>query len=251
MTRRVARLAAVLAALVALVFVIGASIAVAHPGHSHSDGRIPGQPDFQRIGKVEVRFHPELRSYSYKRGPSETPMWFHLDDEVSSRSGETSLPTTEEPVQCTATGHRIRVMYAYPIGGAPPPSQVSAIRGYVRRMASKIHNESLRSSNNEIAMKMRVQCNAYGEVDLVGFTSSNSASEIFANVEEMFGAPSGASAVKYLVFYYGSGPGGCCGGGVAQARRDEDKSSSDSVTSSSNDNRVKSSTGVVYGGGWS
>jgi len=240
------------ATFVALIFAINASAAMAHPGHPHNDdGRIPGQPDFQRIGKVEVRFHPELGSYSYKRGPNETPMWFHLDDEVASRSGETSLPATEEPVQCTATGHRIRIMYAYPTGGAPPANQVSEIRGFVRRMASKILSESLRSSDNERGLKMRVECDANGEIKLVGFTSSNSSSEIFTRVDELFGAPSGAGAVKNLVLYYGVGPGGCCGGGVAQAHRDEDKSSSDSVTSGSNDNRVKSATGVVYGGGWS
>ncbi len=249
MGKCIARLAA---ALLVLIFGISAPVAVAHPGHDHSsDGRIPGQPDFERIGKAEFQFHPNAHSYTYKRGPNVPPLWFHTHDVAESRSGETLLPTTEEPIVCTGSGHRIRIFYSSEASYTPTPLREQEIRTAVRRMASKILSESMRSSGNAKGLKLPVECDGTGEIRIQGFKSSGDVSEVFQIVDDFFGAPSGAGSVKNMVFYDGKDPNGY--GGYGAAADDDDKSSSDGFPYPLNNNlnRVLSASAVVYGPyGW-
>jgi hypothetical protein len=212
----------------------------AHPGHNHASDRIPGERDFQRIGKVEVRFHPEKGSYSYKR-PGEPPLWFHRDvPSVNLIGGDYDLPTEEEPVVCATTGHRIKILYgraSYP--ATPTPAEVDAIRLSVRRMNWKILSESLRSSGNTRALRMRVDCNASGQINVWSITAFATPSNIWEELEDEYGYPSGSESVKNLVFYDG---GGASASGVAQMANDSIKSNSDFA----NGSRSRTSSGVVY-----
>jgi hypothetical protein len=233
--------------LVVLILIIGTPFAMAHSRQSGEDGRIPGQPDFRRIGKAEIQFHPNVGAYTYKRGPNAPPMWFHVDDILGARASETSLPTTQEPIVCTQTGHRIRVMYSSAGSFTPSAERAQEIRTSIRRMASKILSESLRSSGNARGLRMAVECDESGEIRIQGFKSSGDVEEVFGTVDSFFGAPSGANSVKTVVFYDGEDPDGAAAG-YGLSYDDDDKSSSDSypVPLGQNNNRVLSASAVVY-----
>ncbi len=248
MTKRIARS---MVALVVLALATSTSTATAHFGHSHDDGRISGQPDFQRIGKVEIRFHPNAHAYTYKRGPNAPPLWFHIDS-AASRSSEISLPTTQEPVVCTETGHRIRIMYSSEASYTPSPEKAEKIRTVVRRMASKILSQSFLSSANTRGLRMAVECDANGDIRIQGFKSSGDAQEVFGWVDSLFGNPIGANSVKTLVFFDGEDPHEEAAG-VGQVYDDDDKLSSDTINpylTDINENRVFSAVAVVYSGYW-
>lgn len=237
-------------ALIALIFSVAAPTVTAHPGHGHAgDGRIPGQADLERIGEAEVRFHPKAREYTYKRGPNAPPMWFHPDSISAGEGAGVALPTTEEPVLCTGSGHRIRVMYASAATATPSPLHAGQIRTVVRQMASKILSESMRSSANTRGLRMAVECEANGDIRIQGFKSSGDVDEAFDAVDNLFGEPSGANAVKNLVFYAGSDPSGKAAG-YGLRYDDDDKSSSDTDFFGGNFNRILSTSAIVYAPYW-
>jgi hypothetical protein len=230
--------------LMAVLFAVLTPKAAAHPGHDHgNDGRIPGQPDFKQIGKVEVRFHPEKRSYSYTR-PNEPPLWFHRDEFPAEPGGGYLLPSDEEPVVCATSGHRIKILYGAPTSRATPTEEeVEAIRSFVRRMNWKILSESLRSSGNTRALRMRVDCDANGQIKVWPFiVAVGNPSQVFARAEEVYGYPSGAESVKNLIFYNGSDSSEDPAAGYGQMANDSIKSSSDSA----NGSRSRTSSAVVY-----
>jgi len=239
--------------LVVGLLIASAPLALAHSleHRSSDDGRIPGKPDSWRVGKAEIRFHPNAHEYTYKRAPNVPPLWFHIDSTVEARAAETALPTTEEPILCRTTGHRIRVFYSSATSSSPSESAESQIRLAIHRMASKILSESFHSSGNTRGLQMPVECDSNGQIKITGFKSSGDASEVFSLVDNTYGAPYGAESVKNVVFYDGSDPNKVAAG-VGQRADDEDKSSSDAYPFplGQNNNRVLSASAVVYAPYW-
>lgn len=240
MRQRVARAAA----LAMLVFVILVPSALAHPGHSHGEGRIPGEPDFRRLGQTEIRFHPDKREYSYTR-PNEPPLWTHIDEISASHGAGYSLPATEEPVVCATSGHRIRIIYATD-SNVWTTKKEEAIRKIILRMNSKILYESVRSSSNARALRMRVDCFSNNKIRVFLLSSPYDHNELWDRVDDELGAPGGADAVKNLIFHDGSDPDAA---GWGQRSNDSDKSSADCCFFV-NSSRVQSSSAVVYTGSW-
>jgi len=232
--------AAVLSVLICVVVSVGAS---AHPGHVHGDGRIPGQPDFQRVGRVVIRFHVDRAAYSYER-PDGPPLWFHRDEAPALVGGHLALPTEQEGVVCATSGHRIRIMYAGPTSATLTPEEASAIRNYVQRMNWKVLSESVRSSGNTRALKMRVDCTPGGTINIWSFVSAfASPSQVWGRAEDVYGYPTGADSVKNLIFVDADDPSGDAAG-YGQMANDSIKSDSDSA----NGSRSRTSSAVVYKG---
>ncbi len=240
MSQRIARSMA----FILLLSITLVPAALAHPGHSHETGRIPGEPDFRRLGKTEIRFHPEKREYSYKR-PNEPPLWMHIDDISPWEGGYYALPDTEEPVSCATSGHRIRIIYATDDNVWTTKNE-EAIRKAILRMNSKILYESTRSSANTRALTMRVDCFPNNKIRVFYISSSYDHNELFDRVDDELGAPDGANAVKNLIFHEGSDPDAA---GWGQRSNNSSKSSSD-IPFISNPSRTQSSSAVVYAGYW-
>jgi hypothetical protein len=229
--------------LALLVLAIVAPTVWAHPGHSHGDGRIPGEPDFRRLGQTEIRFHPEKREYSYKR-PGEPPLWMHVDDFPIDPGGNWGLPTSEEPVACATSGHRIRIIYAT-AGNVWTTEKEEAIRKFVLRMNSKILYESARSSSNTRALRMRVDCFGNNKIRVFLLQGPGDHSDLFDHVDDELGSPDGAGAVKNMIFFDGSDPDGKAGWG--QRSNDSLKSSYDEGGALfTNGSRAQSSSAVAY-----
>lgn len=251
---RPALTAALTTTLIALLFGAWATMAVAHTGHGSGDGRILGKPDVQRIGNAEVRFHSDTRSYTYRRNAQEPPFSFHTHP-VAATGASYDLPTSEEPIVCTTTGHQIRVMYATTASPATPSAGTAAtIRSIVRRMNWKLRSESIESSTDDVAtarlLRMRVQCDGAGEIRIHELPVSNGdVSHIFGRADSVFGAPTGADSVKNLIFFDGRDPGGAAGyGGVYD---DDRKSNSEGAVLGGtliqgNENRYRTTSAVIY-----
>jgi hypothetical protein len=228
--------------LTAIVFAALASGAAAHPGHSHGDGRIPGFPDFKRVGDEVFRFHPEKGLYSHKR-PGGKPSWFHADFPPAAEGFTYDLPTSEEPVVCATSGHRIRVVYSSTANPATPTTtQINGIRSIVRRMNWKIVYEAVRSSGGARALRMRVDCDAGGQIKIYTLTAQSGYIYDIWTADNSLGEPTGANAVKNLIFFDGADPFGAWGYG--DALNDSLKSSSDASTG--NDNRIRTTSATVY-----
>ena len=116
--------------------------AAAHPGHDHGsafDGRIPGEPDFKRVGDTTYRFLPEQEIYKITR-PGEPPQFRHADPplpegELSATGSEGNnggwvlLPPYELAPICRPGGNRIIINY-----DGPSPVPAATIRSAVSRM---------------------------------------------------------------------------------------------------------------------
>lgn len=230
----------------ALIFAFMAPAAIAHPGHQHGDdARIPGEPDFRRIGQMEFQFHPRARAYTYRPHPNAKPQWYHFDP-VAGLGGFIDLPTSKEPVICATNGHRIKVAYSSTASPATPTTaEKEAILSIVQRMNYKVILESMRSSGNVKPLRMRVDCEANGQIRLHTFSSSSgSYPDVVAGAKSALGEPEEANSVKNLIFFDGSHPEGSGVGGIGGVYKDTLKSSSDA--SSGNDNRIKTTSAVIY-----
>lgn len=238
----------VAASVAVAILAINATSVMAHLGHSHTDGRIPGQPDFQRTGVSEFQFHPRVGAYTYKAGPNEPPQWVHLDDFAAGWGAFYELPSQEYPIVCATSGHRIKVAYSSTANPAiPTTAEKDAILSIVRRMNYKIAEESIRSSGSgRILRMMRVDCDTNGQIRLHTFTSpSGSVSDVFEAAKTALGAPTQQDSVKNLIFFDGNDPGGAAGyGGVFD---DPLKASSDGVKG--NLNRIFTTSAVIYNPG--
>ncbi len=250
------------AILTALIFVLAPISALAHEDHSH-DGRIPGEPDFQRIGTHEFEFHPKAHAYTHKRSPKGVPLWFHVDDFAASSpfapGALYDLPASTEGVVCASSGHRIKVAYAesYPKWKSQDPYMTiadrDAIRNAVLRMNWKIKNESLKSSDGAMALRMRVDCDGLGQINVAEFVvfsyPYNDPASVWATADGVLGAPSGADAIKHLIFFDGPGPpmSGTTASGFGESAYDSLKSSSDAADG--NYNRITTESAVIYNPG--
>jgi hypothetical protein len=230
-------------------FVLGTGLtsasAIAHTGHPSLDHLAPSRPDFQRIGNVEIEFHPRADAYTYKR-PNEPALWFHGDPAPALYGAHYELPASEQPVVCATSGHRIRILYSTAANPYTPTAEkATAIRSFVRRMNSKIVTESMNSSAGARALKMRVDCDASGEINIYAFPSSTgNKSTLFSLADQYFGAPSGSGAVKNLIFYDGADPEGYAGWG--QYKDGSTKNYFPEGPPFANGNRYLTASAVVY-----
>jgi hypothetical protein len=163
------------------------------------------------------------------------------------------MPTNEDAPLCATTGHRIKVVYYKPSGpSAATPQIESDLRSIVNRMNWKIRSQALLSSNNNIPLEMKVDCDSAGQVRVYSLQTKE-----FSEIYSAFGKPKGSQAVKYLVFLDGNGlPAGESNGRTSinhsEATKDPrfwTKSASDEPVgegSQSNYNRVESHWAKIW-----
>jgi DNA-binding beta-propeller fold protein YncE len=268
-------------ALLSVILVLPMEVQ-AHPGHDHPAGRpnghipdlnghIPGQPDFERIRGVTIRFHPASETYSLER-PGAPTVSGHVHGSPEQAAGEYGdeaaesglwypLTTFENTPQCATTGHRIVIVRAYNEGsGSTPDEADEEIRSIVRRMNWKFHQQSDLSSDGQRILEMKVGCDEAAAIDVhdveiplnavgPGFDTTDGIGvvDIVDYVEYVLGSPGDADAVKYLVF----GEQNFAGlGGVAWLRNDLDKSDSDTSSPTSNGNRTTTTPAFVAKNSW-
>ncbi len=209
-------------AAAALCAIFMPATALAHGAHTHSadppgwDGRIPGMPDFKKIGKTTYRFLPGREEYEV-REPGNSVGYIHADPKpadvgyaASEEGGSFSigpaveLPTQELAPYCRLSRNRIVVVYTHRESD-PSPTPVGQIRSIVNRMNWKIADQSSQSSGGGRVVHMVVDCNTSGEV-IVHDVPTNSGSyttiegEVRKALDTTVGADDGIDAVKYLIF---------------------------------------------------
>ncbi len=204
----------VLLCVCAIVTVVpAAAFAQGDDGAVPFGGRMPDQPDVRKVGKATWRFLPGRGEYEV-RHPGQPPGFAHVDylpqstgisasaEEAADGSGGLiSLPSNELAPICRTTGPRIVVVYSHRSSdGTPTPT--STLRSIVKRMNWKISDQSSQSSAGKRVVKMAVDCNGSGEINVYNVTSANNNfPSLRATVASaLFGEPTGESAVKYLIF---------------------------------------------------
>lgn len=198
------------------------SLAVAGPAMAHhelhtgvgsyGDGRIPGEPDFERVAGATWRYLPGIHEYEYNQR-REPPVYYHYhaptvtspnDVAYTTEAGgaATKLPESElEPV-CRTNGHRIVVVYTHRLTQTAP-TPTATLRSVIRRMNWKIADQSNLSSSGSRIVRMVVDCDEGGNISVYNVaTSSDSPQVIRAAVEEqLFGDPNGPElGLRYLLF---------------------------------------------------
>ncbi|HYP56394.1 MAG TPA: hypothetical protein VEQ41_08875 [Solirubrobacterales bacterium] len=226
-----------------------------HPGHDHGwDGRLPGQPDFERVGNEVRRYHPATESYTIKR-PDMPPQVMHVDpgeEFVSEQIGSNlELPNQVDPPVCANAGHRVVAVFSYDPNEGPRGSfqeTHSEIRSVMGKINWKIMQQSELSGGPTLQLK--TECDAGGAVKVYDtatasedyFAIHNNAMALFKNASGQL--PKGKDAIKVLVFRDENGGGK----GAATWYPDITKSASDRSDPFSNDNRVFTSAGVIWDG---
>jgi hypothetical protein len=261
--------------LLAVAFLFTVALALvpatspAHSGHSHGlsrfDGRIPGQPDYQKIGGVITRFDAKAREYVVKR-PGEPAMRAHVESDapgaavgVEAIGGYYPLPLEERKPVCATSGHRIIVVRAYDRGTGTADEEDTHIRSLVGRMNWKFMQQAQLSSEGDKTVQMKVDCDARGTVTVTdveiqtgsrgpGFdTTDGNISVLDASGYVMYttlGEPRNTDAIKYLIFYDRDLSGGAFVG-IGWLWRDPDKSSADTDIPGANSNRIGTTSAVI------
>jgi streptogramin lyase len=230
-----------------------APYATAHAGHDHDasmsyDGRLPGQPDFERVGNTTYRFNPDLKEYEIKR-PGKATTYAHGDpspiatgvpSQTVTAGPAVDLPTSELAPVCRSSGNRIVPVFTHrPSDGTPTP--VATIQSILKRMNWKVNDQSSQSSGGSRALKMIVDCTG-GTINVHNVaTANNSMSTVEAAVQSaLFGSPGYGDAVKYLVF-----DNETLGtlGGIATGYKDSSKDSENAIA-------IQSGVALVYSGRW-
>jgi streptogramin lyase len=176
-------------------------------------GRMPGQPDFRKVGETTWRFLPGRGEYEV-RHPNQPRGFVHLDPLPEhagvSSAGENAadgigglipLPSNTSAPICRTSGPRIVVVYSHRSSdGTPTPT--ATIRSIVQRMNWKIGDQSSQSSGGKRVVKMAVDCNESKEINVynVATINNNFASQTETISGALFGLPTGENAVKYLIF---------------------------------------------------
>jgi hypothetical protein len=214
------------ATLALLVFSLAGAIvvpqpALGHPGHSHAtagDGRIKGLADLERIGDTTYRYLPARGEYEMTR-PGAPRSFMHadpsvaeeqaefLDSQVSAEENSFLLPENELAPVCRTSGNRI-VIVSSTVEGTAPKDYTAKIRQIVRRMNWKIADQASKSSNGERIVRMAVDCNATGEINVHYVQSKNeewprvldAAYKVYGDPENDTSPPDPTKAVKYLNF---------------------------------------------------
>ncbi len=225
-------------------FAAGAASAHAgHGGHDHNGGRLPGQPDFKRIGDTTYRFNANREEYEI-RTPGQPKSVAHVDyltEEARYLGAAVYLPTPELAPTCRTSGNRIVVVYSHrPADTTPTPTE--SLRSIVRRMNWKINQQGSVSSGGGRTVKMAVDCNGSGLIQVYNVaTANNNLSTVSAAAKaQIVGDPTGTNAVKYLVFDHEENEAAA---GVGDLVRDEEKSWV-------NGNATKTGVALVYNGSW-
>ena len=191
-----------------------------HSDSAHGDGRIPGMADFTRAGKTTYRFRSAKEDYEIRR-PGRPPsfMHAHADTVSSTETGSGAWAWSEEEKEegqpentlpwkghelapvCRTSGHRIVSVYTHRPGDETP-TPTEYIRQAVRWMNWKIADGSSQTSEGRRVVRMAVDCNGKGEISVYDVATTDKVpSAIFQEVPvQLFGAPFGENAVKYLVF---------------------------------------------------
>jgi sugar lactone lactonase YvrE len=237
-------LAALFALALLAVQAIAPLSASAHTGNARSDGRIPGQPDFKRVGKTTYRFVPTKKVYEVSQ-PGEPPSYVHNDDFSEEKptlangwvgpGSWIEMPANRlNPPLCRTSGHRIVVVWAHTAGQPGAGEFIHAwLPNLVERMNWKFANQSYLLNPRQMVM----DCNGSGAINVYDVTSaSKNYWDVFAAVEQQLGTPTGANAVKYLVwdYDYNQNPPG-----ISQLR-------SDTTKSQMNANAYFSSVSLIY-----
>jgi hypothetical protein len=230
----------------------GAGLASAHGDREYAgDGRFPGEPDVVRDGQEVRRFDPESKSYLVRRRPDEPAMQTHVDpiEGGVANGGHMWLPPHEDAPLCTSSGHRLKIVYTHVSGGSVS-SAPGNIRTILGRMNWKLMRQAEASSANARTAQLKVQCDSGGQIQVHDVTvPSSDYNQIRQTVEWTLGAPTGADAVKYLIFHEGVNNsvagvgwgyiGDCCGTQAAV------KNWSDN-TSSGNFNRIYTTSAITF-----
>jgi hypothetical protein len=219
-------LAATSVALVVGTLALAPTVAHAHSfAGAKTDGRIPGQPDFSRVGDATYRYIPNLEQYEV-RSRWQPPTFVHPDPVPQSirpsvggsllynEGDQAELPANQLPPICRTSGRRIVVVHTYRPGQSPASS--TYLRSLVARMNWKIQDQSSKSSQGQRKLRMVVDCSSGGEMLVHNLqTPSNEMTKLLAEVPKaLYEKPTGENAVKYLIFDSENNP---TYGGVAEA----------------------------------
>ncbi|HEX5376422.1 MAG TPA: fibronectin type III domain-containing protein, partial [Solirubrobacterales bacterium] len=162
------------------------------------------------------------------------------------------LPEQERAPICRNSGNRIVVVYAH-LSGYNEPAPTETIRSVVRRTNWKIADQSSISSGGARVVDMAVECTSGGvpkvhDLIVTGFTA-----ELMKEAldEDLYGyptvsnpGPSGANAIKYLVFAAEPPPGvkvGGRGGTFANGKKN------DASKSMTNENATSTAFALTVG----
>ena len=225
--RHIARAQTLLLAFALFTFALALHPATspAHPGHSHGlsnfDGRLPDQPDLERIGEVTTRFNPQTREYSVKR-PGMPAMQAHVEAREPGDSegaavlgGYYSLPSYENAPACATRGHRIEVVRTYMEGSGHRADEEDAyISSIIRRMNWKFLQQSQLSSEGTRSLEMEVDCDERGAIDVhdveiplnyvaPGVDTTDGGADVIETIVYVgivMGVPRNDQAVKHLIF---------------------------------------------------
>jgi hypothetical protein len=211
--------------------------ASAHRLGSHGDeGRIPGLGDFKRHGAATYRFLPSKGEYEVRT--LHRPRFFiHMDsaggeeepgeatpfaeegfEGCSSEGCGDLLPTSELAPICRTSGNRIVVVYSHrPSDTSPVPKET--LRSIVRRMNWKIADQSSLSSSGVREVRMATDCDKEGNISIYEIKTVNNEWDAILSATvsntgtggQLFGAPRGGDAIKYLVFDGKEGAGAVAG----------------------------------------
>jgi hypothetical protein len=177
-------------------------------------GRMPDQPDVRHVGKKTYRYLPGREEYEVTQ-PGKPRGLLHLDylpkpelnlgdvaaDEAASEGPAIPLPANELNPVCRTEGPRIVLVYTHrPSDGTPTPT--GTLRSIVKRMNWKFSDQSSQSSAGQRVVKMALDCNKSGEINVynVATANNNFASLTAAVASALFGEPTGENAIKYLIF---------------------------------------------------
>jgi hypothetical protein len=225
------------------------STALAH----HGDGsRIPGFPDQKRYGKTTVRYDAASETYRVKREGRPT-LATHVDAVGAADPGaHQPLPPNTDPPICASSGHRIKLVYSDVVGSHNPSAPtVAAILDAVQKMNWKIRNESMISSDNAVPLEMKVDCHPDGtpKVFALGVNSGDPFA-INGEAKSQLGDPSGAGAVKYLIFRRGWSTGNFGGFGFgyigAPLATNQTSESGSDLLSTGNPNRLYTESAIIW-----
>src|SRR4051794_18363489 len=83
-----------------------------------------------------------------------------------------ALPSHELDPVCRSTGNRIVVVYSHrPSDGTPTPT--ATLRSIVKRMNWKISDQSSLSSQGKRVLRLPVDCNAEGQINVYNIATAN------------------------------------------------------------------------------
>ena len=211
-------------AVLTVVLALAPTASFAHPGHDHglssATGRMPGVPDYQKIGGVVSRFDPQSREYVLRK-PGKPAVSAHIESDarpasegLAANGGRSSLPPGEIQPSCATSGHRIVVVNAYDAGTKTADAEDAHIRSLVKRMNWKFVQQSQLSSNPDRTLQMKVDCDGSGATTVTdiavpfgykgeGIDTTDGdigVLDTMLYVEQKLGEPEGANSVKYLIF---------------------------------------------------